>query len=919
MVPVKQFIEGLTTSRLLSAEEVHTFLASLPPDRQPGGGQTGDVRPGDVRYLANELVHRGILTKYQAGRIASGQPKGLVLGNYTIQDKIGEGGMGEVFAAEHRRMKRPVVVKVLHAASMNSLQSIRRFQREVEAAARLHHPNIVTAFDADEDDGIHFLVMEYVDGQPLGDLVSRQGPLSIEAALSYVLQASQGLAYAHSQGIIHRDIKPNNLLVDRTGQVKILDMGLARFDDGSRSTVVEGSDAITRRNQIVGTVEYMSPEQVDDSSAADGRSDIYSLGCTLFRLLADRPPYQSNSIIKILLAHRADPIPSIKTIRSDAPDALEIVLERMMAKVPTDRFQTANELTEALKRCLATVRESSLPKTANLKVKPAAAGRDPNANPGVEASGERTVLLHKAEETRIESDLHEKTGLAEFLRAPAVGIDLGTTYSAIAVLDDAGQPQVLANVEGDKTTPSVVLLDGQDIVVGKEAAKAMTTDMERIAECAKRDLGKSLYRDQIAGQELPPEVILAWILSKLRRDAENQLGKFKKVVITVPAYFDEVRRKATQDAGYLAGLEVMDIINEPTAAALAYGFERGQLAASGGGDGQRVLVYDLGGGTFDVTIMEIANGEFVTLCTDGDVQLGGRDWDQRLVDHVAEIFHSQHGIDPRQEPNSLGRLLRECEDAKRTLSARQKAHVTCESGGFAERIEVTREVFEEITHDLLERTAFTTRQTLKTVGLDWPDIGRVLMVGGSTRMPSVARMLRDLSGREPDTSLSPDEAVAQGAAIHAGLTLERLTGSKPRVRVSNVNSHSLGVVATDPRTERKQTAILIPRNTPLPAKAQRVFKTLKNGQKSIVVMIVEGESDDPTECIQIGKCMVKDLPDDLLAGTPIEVRFSYEENGRLSVAVNVEGVGGQVSHEISRLNNLSEDDLVRWQRLVQGN
>ncbi len=498
-----------------------------------------------------------------------------------------------------------------------------------------------------------------------------------------------------------------------------------------------------------------------------------------------------------------------------------------------------------------------------------------------------------------------------------MGIDLGTTYSAIAALDDYGQPQVLANVEGDKTTPSVVLLDGEDIVVGKEAVKAMATEMERIAECVKRDLGRPAYHHVIAGQELPPEVIQAWILSKLRRDAQHQLGKFEKVVITVPAYFDEVRRKATQDAGYLAGLDLLDIINEPTAAALAFGFHRGQLLADHQSTPLRVLVYDLGGGTFDVTIMELTGGEFVTLCTDGDVQLGGRDWDQRLVDHVAEIFEQQHGVDPRTEPNSLGRLLRECEDAKRTLSARQRTYITCEHGGLAERVELTREDFERITADLLERTSFTTRQTLASAGLGWEQIDHLLLVGGSTRMPAVARMLRELSGREPDLSLSPDEAVAQGAAIHAGLILQRLTGRAPRVRVSNVNSHSLGVVATDPRTEKKRTAVLIPRNTSIPTTAERVFKTLKTGQRSIAVLIVEGESHDPAECIQVGKCIVSNLPPGLPAGTPIEVQFRYEENGRLRVSVDVEG-GGGVAHEISRLNNLTPEELERWRARCAG-
>jgi molecular chaperone DnaK len=386
-------------------------------------------------------------------------------------------------------------------------------------------------------------------------------------------------------------------------------------------------------------------------------------------------------------------------------------------------------------------------------------------------------------------------------------------------------------------------------------------------------------------------------------------------VITVPAYFDEVRRKATQDAGYIAGFEVIDIINEPTAAAVAFGFQKGLLARDQRGSSrQNILVYDLGGGTFDVTVMELSEHDFTALSTDGDVQLGGRDWDQRLVDYVAEEFIRRFGIDPRDDANTAGRLWRECEDAKRTLSARSKACIACDYQGEAVRLEVARQTFEEITRDLLDRTAFTTRHTLQAAGLDWQQISRVLLVGGSTRMPAVYKMLRELSGLEPDRSVSPDEAVAHGAALHAGLLLDQHQGRSPSFSITNVNSHSLGVVATDIKTRRSRNAILIPRNTPLPVTAKRVFKTQKASQKSILVQIVEGESPSPDDCSQIGKCSVRQLPPNLPAQTPVEVRFRYRENGRLTVTVSV--AGKQLQHEINRENSLTRDQLYSWRQYV---
>ncbi len=501
-----------------------------------------------------------------------------------------------------------------------------------------------------------------------------------------------------------------------------------------------------------------------------------------------------------------------------------------------------------------------------------------------------------------------------------VGIDLGTTFSVIARLDDDGRPTTLVNAEGDRLTPSAVLFDGQELIVGREALKAVATEGDRVATCAKRDVGHRVFHKAIEGRQYPPEVIEAFILNKLRQDAALQVGPLEKAVITVPAYFDEVRRKATQDAGYMAGLDVLDIINEPTAAAVAFGFQGGFLDPARKGQQQRVLVYDLGGGTFDVTVMEIRAARFQTLATDGDVQLGGYDWDQRLVDLIAESFIREHQVDPRQDSQAAARLWRECEDAKRTLSSRPKATVPCENQGRASRVEVTREQFEEATQDLLDRTRFTTQQTLRAAGLQWSDVDRVLLVGGATRMPMVRQMLQALSGKPPDASVAADEAVAHGAALHAGLLLARSQGLPGTFRIKNVNSHSLGVVGIDPQTQRRRNGVLVPRNTPLPVTARRTFRTQKTNQHTILVQIVEGESSSADDCNPLGRCTVSDLPPNMPAGTPVDVLFQYQSNGRLKVRVSVYGANRQVETEIVRENSLSQEDLDAWRRfIVQGN
>jgi len=502
---------------------------------------------------------------------------------------------------------------------------------------------------------------------------------------------------------------------------------------------------------------------------------------------------------------------------------------------------------------------------------------------------------------------------------PAVGIDLGTTFSVVARIDDRGRPVSLVNAEGDILTPSVVLIDGDEFVVGKEAWKAIVAEADHVAECAKRDVGHPVYHKNLSGKRYRPEVIEALILNKLRADASRLIGPFQRAVITVPAYLDEIRRKATQDAGYMAGLEVLDIINEPTAAALAFGFQQGYLDAAGSSRApQHVLVYDLGGGTFDVTVMQIRGSEFIALAVDGDVRLGGYDWDQRLVGLAAEAYARKYGCDPREDPISLGKLWRECEDAKRTLSARQKAAVVCDHRGTAERIEISREQFEQATLDLLDRTRFTTVQALRAAGLEWTDLDRVLLVGGATRMPMVRRMLRELSGREPDDSVAADEAVAHGAALHARLLLDRLDGRPPQFAIKNVNSHSLGVVGMDALTGRRCNGIIIPRHTRLPVACKRIFHTRKAGQRSLGVEIVEGESFSADDCIQIGRCAVRRLPPDLPAHTPVEIVFNYKPDGRLKVLVAIPGTTRREKVEIVRPNGMDKAELDGWRASISG-
>lgn len=506
-------------------------------------------------------------------------------------------------------------------------------------------------------------------------------------------------------------------------------------------------------------------------------------------------------------------------------------------------------------------------------------------------------------------------------RQPPIGIDLGTTYSVIAYLDSYGRPSTIPNDAGDLLTPSAVAFDNETVLVGKEAVKSAVFEPSVFADCFKRDMGRREFHRPVADKQVPPEVLSGFVLRKLKQDAERSLGQpIRQAVITVPAFFDETRRRATQEAGRLAGLEVLDIINEPTAAAVAFGYYRTTLESNTATKKpERVLVYDLGGGTFDVTILEIDGQTYRALATDGDVQLGGRDFDERLVDHVAERFIAAHKADPRSDPHDAAQLWHDVQEAKHAMSQRASVTLPCFHAGTRMRIDVTRTEFERLTADLLERTETTTQLVLRQAKLDWNSIDRVLLVGGSTRMPMVVDMLKRLTGRESDRSISPDEAVAHGAALYAGkLMAQPGSHGSTDFTLVNVNSHSLGIIGIDQRAKCERNIVLIPKNTALPSRAARRFATARDNQSNVRVVVAEGESENPEHCIRLGQCVVRNLPPGLPKGTKIEVEYRYSSNGRLSVRARVPVARLSAAVEIQYEGALHIPDLETWHRRVCG-
>jgi molecular chaperone DnaK len=510
----------------------------------------------------------------------------------------------------------------------------------------------------------------------------------------------------------------------------------------------------------------------------------------------------------------------------------------------------------------------------------------------------------------------------KFLEGHTVGIDLGTTYSAIAMLDHDGNPKVLQNADGRDITPSVVLLDEDRVVVGPSFERISVANPESIVEAIKREMGNKNFYVVYQNKKLTPEFISALILKKMKQDAEKIIGPIANAVITVPYYFNDVRRKATQDAGRIAGLNVIDIINEPTAATLAYAWSKGELGrADLKAEERTILVYDLGGGTFDVTVVRYTPTSFRVLATDGDVMLGGLDWSKRLSDHLVEQFKRKFGVDPSEDPETMLTFHQEAEDAKRDLSSKMQVPISVYYKGNTLSVSLSRTEYERMTADLLQRTKDTTELVLQQSGVAPGTLDELVLVGGSTYMPVVEQMLREVCQREPSRALAPERAVAEGAAIHAAILQARNgvnTGGivdvvqkrLNSVKTTDVNSHSLGIKISDPKDKtRKINHIMIPKNSPIPHNVKQRFGTNTDGQQRIHVEILEGDAIDPAACELIGDFRITNLPQSLPKGSPIEITYSYDGSGRISATAKELTGNNQAGAEIVRDSGLNEGQI----------
>lgn len=487
-----------------------------------------------------------------------------------------------------------------------------------------------------------------------------------------------------------------------------------------------------------------------------------------------------------------------------------------------------------------------------------------------------------------------------------VGIDLGTTFSAIAYLDDNNFPQIIPNLDGARTTPSVVMFDGDDICVGEQAKLNSITDPYNVCQLIKRQMGDPKYKFETeSGNNYSAEDISAMILKSLKTAAEQTLDTtITGAVITVPAYFNDAQRKATTDAGQIAGLNVLAVINEPTAAAIAY-------CHSGNKENQTVLVFDLGGGTFDVTIIQLeGNREIEILATSGHKNLGGFDFDNKIFNAVLAQFEETHGIDLYDDDIAMQELRGRAETAKKTLSTRNKTTIPITSQGKTLKMDITQEEFNGQIQGLLSDARAIMEIAMDDAELDWNQLDKIILVGGSTRIPAVQDMIKSVTGITPSHDVHPDEAVALGAACYAAaLDPNNATNqAAPPIKVTDVNSHSLGVILNDTERGIQFNSILIPRNTKLPTEVENVICTIIDNQTSLCLPITVGEEEDLDFVTVIGEAVVDLKP--APAGEPVRLVINYDTNGIIHVSILDYETGENLGDtKIDRQSNLSDQEI----------
>lgn len=771
-----------------------------------------------------------------------------ILGEYLLLERIGAGGMGEVFRAEHRTMNRQVALKILSRPIAERPDLLERFFHEIRAVAKLMHPNIVTAFDAGTASGVHYLVMELVEGELLSRRIIRHGPLDTNAATDLLAQAARGLEYAHRLGIVHRDIKPSNLMLSNAGVLKILDFGLAQLE--------RPRQPIGTKRLFMGTVEYMSPEQVENPERVDARSDLYSLGATLFFLLTGKAIFSGEQMHVAMAQLRQTP-PTLYEVRSDVDLRLDAVFQRMVAKSPADRFPSAGALLDALTHAnlLGKDRATSQSEGSNLRI-----GLDRPTSAGTSHSTLSRTLA-------------------------AVAIDFGMLTSAVAYYDPKSGTQLVDHPGAGTYIRNMLWSEGEQLVIGSEAATLRQTQPDKVFHSLQRWIGLKQIERPFGGRTVPPELPIAAMLRYLYNNALAVVPAASHVVVTVPSFYDQMHRMAIHNACQVAGLQLLQLVDKPLAAALAWIDTHMRLSPKvnrGLTSNSTLLVVHLGGMGLEASVIDV-KGLVATQCgSSGNLKMGTLRWQSRLAEFFSERFRATHNRDVRDDIVAAARLQRTVEMALHRLTKSPKVDVKFEWRSASISESLTQEGFLALAPNLAQSITHAIHQACASARVDLADIDHVILTGGLMRIESLQAIVKqNLPQRQSMTFLEKSE-VAQGAALHAQHLLPQTDAGAALPHARSVTAFDLGLLISDGQGKSKPR-ILIHACTPLPTSISRSLRSAPANEAPILQLIESTYGQ--MNWHRLGSLDLRKNFPDLPPQSGLQLRLSVEESGLLTAQV----------------------------------
>jgi len=824
---------------------------------------------------------------------ASAGPLGL-LGEYLLLNRIGAGGMGEVFRAEHRTMNRHVAVKILSRKIAGSPQLLERFFHEIRAVAKLMHPNIVTAFDAGSQNGVHFLVMELVEGEMLSRRVARLGPLSTVEVVHVLHQAADALDYAHRMGIVHRDIKPGNMMLTHEGRLKILDFGLATFNKSA-------GENTPQKKMFMGTPEYMSPEQVEHPDSVDGRSDLYSLGATLFYMISGRTMFSGEQMQVALAQLRLKP-PALYEVRSDVDLRLDAIFQRLVAKNPDDRFSTAAELSKVLQQLHLIPQQAPAPAFSSNASGPSVAGSS-----FVKGIG-RLLGDHS---TRIAT----KTSTFAAKIQP-VAIDLGMLASTVAYCDPQGSPQIFDPRSGSgQHLRNMLWSDGEHLKVGSDASEMRKTQPERIFHSLQRWIGAKEISRTLGSRQATPEVLIGAILQQLMTSARGTLPNATHAVVTVPSCYDQMHRRAIQVACQIAGIELLQLLDKPLALALSWVDVQSKFTSNVETKVRKLLVVHLGGTGLEASVIRVEGATVHALGSCGDWQLGSLLWQSQLANFFSQQLIELTGKAIREDVAAATRLQRTIELSMDRLTRSPKVDVRFEWLGKSIEQTVTQVGFIKLAPALGESIAKMINGACKLAKCEIAEIDEVLLVGSMMHMRPLQDLVRSLLPHAPSPHLLEKSDIARGAALQSRYLGSLEPANSKVAHAIPSSAYDFGLLAMDPVSGKGSPRVLLEKSSPLPT---TISKNLRGDQLANVgsLQIIESTRLGGDTWHRLGAIKPNEAFPGRLPADPLQLRLVVDESGLFEAYLAWPAGNRQVSfgkHE----NSLDAAQIVHWKSWLE--